>query len=93
MFVSLRLNISRNSQLLHHPYSHAATEFDTDGLFVVHWPHKLVRRLKLPQSQLTKLKTDFKVVLSKTSSSRNLASFNRKYKKTEYRKIKKAYVK
>ena len=93
MFVGLRLNISWNSQPLHHPYSHAATKFDTDGLFVVHWPPKAVRKLKLPQSQLTKLKTDFKVVLSKTSSGRSLASFNRKYEKTEYRKIKKAGVK
>jgi hypothetical protein len=78
MFVGLRLNISRNSQLLHHPYSHAATEFDTDGLFVLHWPPKAVRKLKLPRSQLTKLKTDFKVVLSKTSSSRNLAQLRQK---------------
>jgi hypothetical protein len=81
MSIGLRLNIFCNSQLLHHPYSHDATNFDAYGLFVAHWPPTAVRKLKLLQLHLTKLKTDFKDVLSKTSSGRNLASFNEKYKK------------
>jgi hypothetical protein len=52
-----------------------------------------VQKLKLPELQLTKLKTYFKVVLSKVASARNLASFNRKYDKIEERKIKNAGVK
>jgi len=60
---------------------------------LTNWPRTAVQKLKLPQLQLTKLKTYFKVVLSKTASGRNLVSFNRKYEKIEERKIKNAGVK